>query len=204
MRSVSSAPMPASGSSSSSTRGRVARHIATSSWRLAPWLSVPAMRSAHRRRGRPRPALRRAAALLAAQRCDDLPDRPRPRRRGLRREPAVLEHGELRKDRRALVAAADAGARAARLRARRDVLAVERDAAVGRGDLAREHVDQRRLAGAVGADHRVHFAAVQVERHRVDRDQAAEAARERCRLPAGRSCGSCRSPLRRQRAPRCR
>ncbi len=40
MRPVSSAPMPASGSSSRSTRGAVARHIAISSWRLAPWLSV--------------------------------------------------------------------------------------------------------------------------------------------------------------------
>ena len=38
--------MPASGSSSSSTRGAVARHIAISSWRLAPWLRVPAVRAA--------------------------------------------------------------------------------------------------------------------------------------------------------------
>ena len=44
MRSVSSAPMPASGSSSSSTWGSVARHMATSSWRLAPWLGLPAVR----------------------------------------------------------------------------------------------------------------------------------------------------------------
>ena len=46
MRPVSSAPMPASGSSSSSARGAVARHIAISSWRLAPWLSVDAIRPA--------------------------------------------------------------------------------------------------------------------------------------------------------------
>ena len=69
MRSVSSAPMPASGSSSSSTRGLVARHIATSSWRLAPWLKVPAMRDATS--SRPAAAnASRAAPLLIAHSCE--------------------------------------------------------------------------------------------------------------------------------------
>ena len=47
--------------------------------------------------------------------------------------------------------------------------AVERDAAVRGGDLARQHVDQGRLAGAVGADHRVHLAAPQVQVTPLDR-----------------------------------
>ena len=42
MRSASATPMPASGSSSSSTWGAVASVIAISSWRCSPWLMVPA------------------------------------------------------------------------------------------------------------------------------------------------------------------
>ena len=43
MRSASAVPMPASGSSSNSTRGPVASVIAISSWRCSPWLMVPAI-----------------------------------------------------------------------------------------------------------------------------------------------------------------
>ena len=102
----------------------------SSSWRLAPWLSVPAMRS----RTSARPArverlARRgvAGARSAATDCQIAHGRGVAR---LRREAAVLEHRELRKDRGALVAAADAGARA-RAAASSAVMscAVERDAA---------------------------------------------------------------------------
>jgi hypothetical protein len=43
MRSASATPMPASGSSSSSTCGSVASVIAISNWRCSPWLMVPAI-----------------------------------------------------------------------------------------------------------------------------------------------------------------
>ena len=59
-------------------------------------------------------------------------------------------------------------------RQRGDVAAVEKDAAgVGR-DQAGNLVDQRGLAGAVGADHGVQFAGRDVERHVVGDDQRAE------------------------------
>ena len=67
MRSVSSAPMPASGSSSSSTSGAVARHIAISSWRRWPCDSVPAGRSSTSA-SPARTAASRAAGTLTGQR----------------------------------------------------------------------------------------------------------------------------------------
>src|SRR6185312_4250603 len=108
----------------------------------------------------------RDAARVARRR---LPDAPRVRRARLRREAAVFEDAELAEDRRALVAAADAGARAPRLRPARDVVAGEAHAPRARRKLAREHVDERRLAGAVGADDGVDLADADVERDVVDR-----------------------------------
>jgi hypothetical protein len=73
-------------------------------------------------------------------------------------------------------------ARAARLRPARHVLAREADAAGARRELAREHVDERRLAGAVGAYHGVDLADAPVERDRIDRGEAAKATAEADRL----------------------
>src|SRR6185369_8756989 len=151
MRPVSSAPMPASGSSRRSARG-----------------AVEAGGGEH--------ALRDLDAARVA--CCRLPDAPRVRRVRLRRETTVLEHAELAEDGRALVAAADAGARTPRLRPARDVVAGEAHAPCARRELAREHVDERRLAGAVGADDGVDLADADVERHAVDRGEAAKAPAE--------------------------
>src|SRR6185312_11483911 len=96
----------------------------------------------------------------------------------LRAQPAILEHAERREHAGALVAAAEARARAARLPPARDVDAVERDRAGIAGELAREHVDERRLAGAVGADQRVHLPARERDRHAVDGGDATEAAHD--------------------------
>jgi hypothetical protein len=134
-----------------------------------------ALRVADEAGGFERLARRREARLAAFGR---LPQHPRARPRGLRAEAAVLEHRKARVDRRALVAAADAGARAPGLRPVGDVVTLEVDAARGRGHLARQHVDQRRLAGAVGADHRVHLARPQLERDAADGGEPAEAARQ--------------------------
>ena len=60
--SLSSGPMPASGSSSSSTFGCAASATPISSWRSWPWLSVPAMRSATS--ARPTRAMRARAAVM--------------------------------------------------------------------------------------------------------------------------------------------
>ena len=184
MRSVSSAPMPASGSSSSSTRGAVARHIAISSWRLLRRGSAsPAIAVARAGRGR---RLERARARCACCRRIGAAAPARAAhgrwRARLRGEPAVLEHAERGKIVGALVAAAEAGARAARLRPARDVARRQADAAGGRRELAREQVDQRRLAGAVGADDRVHLAAVQRRARR-----ASTAARPPKRRVSARS-----------------
>ena len=90
----------------------------------------------------------------------------------------VVDVGQLRRQRDVLKRSYDAGACALRLRPAGDVLRGECDAPVGRWQFTRQHVDQGRLAGAIGADHRVHLADVQVQRDTVDGHQPAEAARE--------------------------
>jgi hypothetical protein len=55
-----------------------------------------------------------------------------------------------------------------------DALAPEHDAPVVRREHARDHVEQRRLAGAVRSDHREDFAGVDLEADAIDRDEAAE------------------------------
>ena len=61
---------------------------------------------------------------------------------------------------------------------RHDVVAVERDLAARRHVGAGDHVEERRLAGAVRPDQRDDAATRDVEVDRVDRDQAAEPLRD--------------------------
>jgi hypothetical protein len=119
---------------------------------------------------RPGPGERDVAAVGAR------PQRGRALALRLGGEAAVLEHGEAREDRRALVAASEPGARATRLRPVRDVVAEQLDPSRRGRQLARQHVHERRLARAVGADHRVHRAARQRHRHVAHGDEATEAA----------------------------
>ena len=137
MRADSSAPMPASGSSSSSTSAPVARTIAISSWRCSPWLNVAAIASARSASPASASAVRRAftngtVALRIGQYAPGL------RIARLGRESAVLEGRELRKDVGALVAAPDAELRAPMRGQRGDVL--RRAAGSGR----RSPADRRR------------------------------------------------------------
>ena len=72
---------------------------------------------------------------------------------------------------------------------------------VGRGE-AGDHLEQRRLAGAVGSDHAEDLAAPDLEVHAVDRDDAAEVPgeardHERWRVRAGRRRLRLRRPARR-------
>ena len=150
MRADSSGPMPAIGSSSSSTRGLVASAIAISSWRCSPWL-----RSATQHVGArgETDAFERGARRLAQFR---LAARVAPEAEGvaavrLHGERDIVERGEIGKQRGDLERAREPEHAAAVDRQRRDVAAVEPDApGVGR-DLAGQLADQRGLAGAVRA-----------------------------------------------------
>ncbi len=55
-----------------------------------------------------------------------------------------------------------------------NVLAVENDAAGRRPEKSGDQVEERCLAGAVGADHGAQFARLDIHRHVADGDQAAE------------------------------
>src|SRR5262249_41558325 len=59
-----------------------------------------------------------------------------------------------------------------------DHLALQEHAARGGRDGARDHAEQRRLSGAVGADHAEDLALVQLEVHRVHGLEASEPFRE--------------------------
>ena len=175
MRADSSAPMPASGSSSSSTRGAVASVIAISSWRCSPCDSAAARTSPRSPRpgGGERARGRRVDLVVALGAAEEAHRARQPR---LRREAAVLERAEAEEDVGLLVAAPDAALRNPLRRQPGDVLAEQLDAAGARREVAREHVDQRGLARAVGPDHRVHRAAAALERHARHGRQAAEGA----------------------------
>src|SRR5262249_51886860 len=96
---------------------------------------------------------------------------------GLRRQAAVLEHGELREDIRLLVAAAHAALRYSFGRLAADFLAVEHDAPCARDDVAAQQVDERALARAVRSNDRVHLAHRHRERYAIDGLQPTETAR---------------------------
>ncbi len=96
----------------------------------------------------------------------------------LRREPDIPGDAELGKDVGLLVASGDAEAGDAMRRPSGDVVRTEADAAgIGR-QVAREQVDERRLAGAVRADDAMDLARRQLEIDTVDGDEAAEAPRQ--------------------------
>ncbi len=68
------------------------------------------------------------------------------------------------------------------LRQRGDVLAGEDDRALARLEHAGQQIDQRRLAGAVGADQRVARAGLERQRHVVGDREAAETPEQAARL----------------------
>ena len=89
----------------------------------------------------------------------------------------VVEHGHAREQRDVLEGARDAecgdrgGTRV------RDVAAFQRDGPAGRAIEARDHVEQRRLAGAVRTDDRHDLAATDGHRHVFNRAHATEVFR---------------------------
>ena len=174
MRCDSSAPMPAIGSSSSSSLGSPASAMAISSWRCSPWLRAAASVSA--RAPRPtasRPRRAGAAQALVAARIGQEAERMAGMR--LDRQRHVLERGELAQHRGDLEGARQAQPDAGMGRQVRDVAAGEVDGAgIGR-QVAGELAHQRGLAGAVGADQGMDLARPDIDRDGVGGDQAAEA-----------------------------
>src|SRR5206468_11159430 len=81
----------------------------------------------------------------------------------------------LGEDAQRLEGAADPEPRDAVGRAARDLATGEADRPGGWPEHAAQHVDERGLAGAVGADEAAHLAGTDRQRHRVERGQAAEA-----------------------------
>ena len=106
--------------------------------------------------------------------------RERPVHRELHRgepldgEQAVLEHGQARKEVRDLEGPREAEGGPPVGGGARDVLAEERDRARGDRQLARDQVEERRLAGAVRADEPGDGARVDREIDAVDGAQIAE------------------------------
>src|SRR6267378_2307037 len=160
----SSMPMPAIGSSRSSSRGRVASAMATSSWRCSPCARLPArtfilsLRPTSSSTWR---AGRVSAESLRASRQ--------------KRERDILECREPGIDAGDLERARQAFTRALRRRKRGDVLAREADAAGVGAQVSRELADEGGLAGAVGSDDRVRLALGDMEIDSVARAQRAEA-----------------------------
>jgi hypothetical protein len=100
------------------------------------------------------------------------------------REARVLENAHRRKDVGILATPIP---RAAVRREARDVRSLVADAARGRLDIARQEVDQRRLARAVRADQRMELPAHECDRDAVARREAAEAPRQPTRFENGGS-----------------
>ena len=159
MRADSSGPMPAIGSSSSTRRGRLASARPTSSARCSPCESASMRERRAWRRGRRRRALR--------ARCSNSAGSRRTGRQAPRLDPlaactasatlsSTLEAPEQPRD---LERAHQPAPRALVRRQPRDVGAVEDDAAAVARELAGELRHQRRLAGAVRPDQRMHLAA---------------------------------------------
>ena len=107
MRALSSGPIPAIGSSSSSIRGEVASAMAISSCRCSPWLSLATSTSAPlgEADARQRRAGGRAQGVLAARRTPEMKGVTGMRLHGERH---VVEDGEIREQRSDLERAGEA------------------------------------------------------------------------------------------------
>src|SRR6185312_12143003 len=92
----------------------------------------------------------------------------------LRRDAAILQGAEAGKNIYFLITAADAQAGAPLGRQPGDVAAAINNAARSWRQVARKHVDECRLACAVGPDDRVHLSDAHFERNIVDGGQTAE------------------------------
>ena len=160
---VSSSGRPAAGSSSSTSRGLPTTARATSTRRrwAAPSVPTSAYGSMSSRRTRSRRARRRGAGAAAHLRV-------------LVDHRDVVVHRQLLDRLLGLERAAHSPPRAAVVRHREQVLAERRDLPLDRLDETAEHVEERRLAGAVGPDQPAR-PLLEGHAHAVERNDAAEA-----------------------------
>ena len=180
---VSTAFRPAAGSSSSSRRGRVASARAISSSRAQSVRQVGGRRvgrlvEAHEAQQAVR-VLAREPLLAERARADAAPRETIPVRvTGNVPDQHVVERGQLLEELRVLERPRHPGTHE-RVRPRDGSSpAVEADAPRGRPVEPGHAVEQRRLPRPVRTDDRLDRAVVHVERHRVERREAAESARE--------------------------
>ena len=104
--------------------------------------------------------------------------RKSPARNAAAGEIDVVEHGQARKQRGDLIGAAQAAPDALIGREGGDVLAEEPDRARARQEISGDAVEQRRLAGAVGAEHRATLARPHRQRDIGQRRERAEQPRD--------------------------
>ena len=90
----------------------------------------------------------------------------------------VFQHGEVVEQLHQLEGAHQPASGDALWRNAGQLLVLEEDAAFGGVDEPGDHVEQRRLAGAVGADDGGDTLGGNLEAHVVDREQAVETARQ--------------------------
>src|SRR5262245_12728328 len=126
----------------------------------------------------------------------------------LARQDQIVAHAQLREDLKELKGAADAQPIEVAGTQSRHRTAVEMHITRARPQLSEDAVEQRRLATAVGTDDAEYLAFVDLERHPVDRDNAAEALLEvahgehwthrapsLCTAGSGRVTGASAAPL---------
>src|SRR6266508_2991929 len=163
VRSMSSAPIPAVGSSSSSTRGSSASATASSRARLRPYASAPAADSA----SSARPTSSSTSNTRSRKRRSCRSER-------LQRQLDVLAYRQGRKEAGDLERPGHTEAGDPVWRQPRHVPAVDRKASAGWGEKATEQVEQCGLARAVGPDEGVYASRGDPQVDAMERDEAAE------------------------------
>ena len=204
--SISSTPAPWS---SRTERTTAAKSGTSASGRPAAGSSISTKRGSARARGRRRAGARRRAASAAAgivgvaaepeqpeQLVGARAARARPGADAERRHLDVLAHRQVAERVAVLERARETVPGPPVRRPARDVAVAERDPALVRPVEPAEHVDERRLAGAVRADQADDLAAAQLERDAAERlDARRTTARQRrpeaFRAPSAIAIGFC-------------
>src|SRR5262249_471875 len=173
MRSMSSWPMPAIGSSSRSISGSSAKVVAISSARLGPYGNATAVQWA--KDDKPTSAISAIARSLKTSSTrferQKSNDDPRCRCSAMRTFSSTVRCGktaEIWNDRTSPSRATPAGGE------RRDVATLVNDPSSGRPHEFRQKVETRRLAGAIGSDQRMNLAACNLQADPVDRNEAGK------------------------------
>ena len=183
---------PAAGSSNRISRGAPASAMPISSWRCWPCDRLDTRRCATDcRRTRSSSSSVASARGVRRARPAEVEAAARDAAHG---EEEIVPDREVAEQQRRLVGAPQSHADAVVGRHLGDVLAEEAHAARGRREVAGDDVEQRRLAGAIGPDHRPPLARRHRERDVLDGAQRAECPRDALELEgvAGgeRRCGS--------------